>query len=129
MVGGDVGNGVGCGRGGIDSDGAHGGAVHEGVDPEVEVGGGAGDGGAEVVVGVPYLDDGGVVAVDLNLRWGVGGLLGGRAGGRILRHGFRGAGGGGLAWLSRGRGLVVGAALGGQQDGELIAGDANGCAG
>ena len=37
-----------------------------GLDAEVEVGLRAGDGGAEVVVGGADLDDGGVVAVDLD---------------------------------------------------------------
>ena len=66
MVGGDVVDGVGCGLAGVDLHGAHCGAVDEGLDAEVEVGLRAGDGGAEVVIGGADLDDGGVVAVDLD---------------------------------------------------------------
>jgi hypothetical protein len=48
-------------------------AVHRYLDAQVEVGLRAGDGGAEIVVGVADLDDRGVVAVDLNDGRGVRG--------------------------------------------------------
>jgi hypothetical protein len=41
-------------------------AVDEGLDAQVEVGLRAGDRSAQVGVGVPCLDDGGIVAVDLD---------------------------------------------------------------
>ena len=64
-VGHDVG-GVGCCGGRVDLDGGHSSAVDECLDAEVEVGLGTGDGGAEVLVAVADVDDGGVVAVDLD---------------------------------------------------------------
>ncbi len=78
MVGVDVVDGVGCGLARVDLDGTHFSPVYVGRDAEVEVCLGAGDGAAEVLVAVPYLDDGGVVAVDLydgryiDCRCGVG---------------------------------------------------------
>jgi hypothetical protein len=53
-------NGVGGCLGGVDDDGAHGCAIEEGLDAEVEIGLWAGDGGAEVGVGIADLDDGGL---------------------------------------------------------------------
>ena len=63
MVGGDVGDGVGRCFCRVYDDVARESAVEEGFDAEVEVLFGAGDGGAEVGIGVPYLDDGGVGTV------------------------------------------------------------------
>lgn len=66
MVGGDVVNGVGCRCTRVDLHGARLDAVDVGLDAEVEVGLRAGDRGAEIVVGVPCLDDGGIGAIDLD---------------------------------------------------------------
>jgi hypothetical protein len=66
LVGGDVVNRVGCDLGRVDDDVAYECAVEIGLDAEVEVGLRACDRGAEVVVRVPYLDDGGVIAVDVD---------------------------------------------------------------
>ena len=60
MVGGDVLNSVGCCGARVDLHWAHISAVDVCGDPEVEGRLRAGDRGAEVVVRVPYLDDGGV---------------------------------------------------------------------
>ena len=68
MVGGDVLNGVGGGLCGVELDGVHRGAVDLGGDAEVEVGLWAGDGCAEVAVRGADVDDGGIVAVDLQHR-------------------------------------------------------------
>ena len=62
MVGGDVVDVVGGGLGGVDLYRRHGDAVDEGLDAEVEVGLRCCDRRAEVLVAVPHLDDGGVVA-------------------------------------------------------------------
>ena len=74
MVGDDVVDRVGRYRAGVDLHGARFNAVDVGRDAEVEVGLRAGDRGAEVVVGIAHLDDGGVVAVDLNDGRRVGSL-------------------------------------------------------
>lgn len=66
MVGGDVVDRVGCYGTGVDLHRTRFYSVHVCCDPEVEVGCGRGDDSAGVVVGVRYLDDGGVVAVDLD---------------------------------------------------------------
>ena len=81
LVGGDVVDGVGGHAARVDDDVGHECAVEEGLDAEVEVGLWAGDGGAEVSVGVADVDYGGVVAVDGDGRRG-------RGGGAVLRHGF-----------------------------------------
>ena len=85
----------------VDDDVARESAVEIGRDAEVEIGFWPGDGGAEVVVGLPYLDDGGVVAVDGEGRRG----RGWRCGGQILRNGFWKVCTLCRAWLSHGRGL------------------------
>jgi hypothetical protein len=74
LVGDDVINRIGCRGARVDLDGAHRRAVDECLDAEVEVGRGAGDGGAKVVVGGADLDGGGVVAVNLDDGRSIGGV-------------------------------------------------------
>ena len=71
-VGHDVGDGVGRGGAGVELDGALKRAVEVGLNAEVEIGLGAGDGRSEVGVARADLDDGRVVAVDLDHGRGVG---------------------------------------------------------
>jgi hypothetical protein len=66
VVGGDVVDGVrGCGAR-VEQNGGYERAVEEGFDAEVEVGLGTGDRGAEVGVAVADVDDGWIIAVDLD---------------------------------------------------------------
>lgn len=68
---GDVVDGVGGRLGSVDDDVGDERAVEEGLDAEVEVLLRAGDGGAEIVVGVADVDVRGVVALDFD-DWGFG---------------------------------------------------------
>jgi hypothetical protein len=71
LVCGDVVDGVGCCGVRVDPYWACFNAVDVGRDAEIEIGSWAGNRRAEVVVGVPYLNDRGIVAVDLNNGYGV----------------------------------------------------------
>jgi hypothetical protein len=84
-VGGDVVDDVGGYATRVENDVADECAVEEGLDTEVEIGLRGGDGRAQVGIGVADVDDGGVVAIDLD----DGRCVGGRGGGAILRHGSR----------------------------------------
>ncbi len=73
MVGRDIIDRIGGRGAGVDHDGVLKGAIEIGLDAEVEIGLRAGNRRSEVAVARADLDDGGVVAIDLDDRWRVSG--------------------------------------------------------